>query len=316
MSISSKYEKIKLVVVYATCVVCMLLMPNVLYAQVKWNSAYQAYIDEYKDLAIEQMLVHGIPASITMAQGLLESGAGRSTLALKGNNHFGIKCHDWTGPSMRKNDDELNECFRVYNSPKESYEDHSVFLKRPRYKSLFTLSRTDYKGWARGLKSCGYATNPVYAQSLINIIETYKLYELDKAKTYDHFKFNHSAITADIGVDQPHIIKLYNKNYYVVARQGDTFKSLSKEVGISYRKLAKYNERDKHDVLSEGDVVYLKKKQKHALKDFKKRMHIVKDGESMYTISQMYGMQMKYLYKKNKLTPDYVPKVGDQLKVY
>ena len=148
----------------------------------KWNKAYQDYIDLYKDIAIEQMLKHNIPASITLAQGLLESGAGRSTLAVKGNNHFGIKCHEWNGPTMIKSDDRPDDCFRVYTNPKQSYEDHSAFLKRPRYKSLFQLSRTDYRGWARGLKACGYATNPAYAQSLINIIEPYQLYIYDNAK--------------------------------------------------------------------------------------------------------------------------------------
>jgi flagellum-specific peptidoglycan hydrolase FlgJ len=151
----------------------------------KWNSRYQAYIDQYKDIAIEEMLRYGIPASITLAQGLLESGAGQSTLAVKGNNHFGIKCHNgWTGPTMLKDDDRKDDCFRVYSSPYESYEDHSKFLaSSQRYRSLFSLKTTDYKGWARGLKAAGYATNPVYAQSLIDIIERYGLYQYDNAKS-------------------------------------------------------------------------------------------------------------------------------------
>ena len=118
-------------------------------AQMKWNSKYQAYIDKYKDLAISEMLKYNIPASITLAQGLLESGAGLSELAVKGNNHFGIKCHDWLGPTTYHNDDEMNECFRSYNDVRESYEDHSKFLaKQQRYRRLFDLKRTDYKGWA------------------------------------------------------------------------------------------------------------------------------------------------------------------------
>ena len=152
---------------------------------VKWNQRYQRYIDKYKDIAIYEMLQHGIPASITLAQGVLESGAGESELTRKGNNHFGIKCHDWTGPTTYHDDDETGECFRVYQSALESYEDHSRFLCRSRYQRLFSLSRTDYKGWARGLKACGYATNPKYAQLLIDIIECYNLSPLDRAKSYN-----------------------------------------------------------------------------------------------------------------------------------
>ena len=138
-------------------------------AQVKWNAGYQAYIDKYKDIAIREMLSYNIPASITLAQGLLESGAGRSDLTRKGNNHFGIKCHGWTGRTTYHDDDEQGECFRAYDSPLESFEDHSRFLATSkRYQHLFKLSHTDYKGWAHGLKKAGYATNPQYAHKLIN----------------------------------------------------------------------------------------------------------------------------------------------------
>ena len=140
-------------------------------AQLKWNQAYQTYINQYKDLAIEQMLRYRIPASITLAQGLFESAAGRSDLVRQGNNHFGIKCHNWTGPTQYHDDDARGECFRVYQDARDSYEDHSKFLARqPRYARLFELSQHDYKGWARGLKACGYATNPQYASKLIQII--------------------------------------------------------------------------------------------------------------------------------------------------
>lgn len=287
-------------------------------AQVKWNSAYQSYIDIYKDLAIEQMLKHNIPASITLAQGLLESGAGKSTLAVMGNNHFGIKCHGWDGPSMRKTDDAPDECFRVYDNPRESYEDHSLFLERDRYKVLFTYRLTDYVSWAKGLKECGYATNPAYAQTLISIIESYKLYEYDKAKSFDHFIVNHSVAGKSVKLEgqEPHRVYTYNKNYYVYARRGETFYSISKEVGIRASKLARYNERDKHDELSEGDVVYMKKKSKRAAKQYKNVFHVIKAGESMYSISQLYGIRLKYLYSKNCLSPDYSPRVGDRLLVY
>ena len=286
-------------------------------AQMKWNQTYQTYINQYKDLAIEQMLRYRIPASITLAQGLFESAAGRSDLVRQGNNHFGIKCHDWTGPTQYHDDDARGECFRVYRDARDSYEDHSKFLARqPRYSRLFQLSLTDYKGWARGLKACGYATNPQYANKLIQIIELYKLFDYDKAKRYDRFMASHS------GTGQPinrqgllHPIHLFNDNYYLYAREGDTFKALSKEVGISWRKLARYNERDKNDVLKKGDIVYLKKKRKKAPKQYKRRPHVVQPGESMYTISQKYGMRMKYLYKKNHLPADYKLRIGDRLRV-
>lgn len=287
------------------------------YAQ-KWNKAYQDYIDLYKDIAIEQMLKHDIPASITLAQGLLESGAGRSTLAVKGNNHFGIKCHEWNGPTMIKSDDRPDDCFRVYSNPRQSYEDHSIFLKRPRYESLFQLPRSDYRGWARGLKACGYATNPAYAQSLINIIETYKLYIYDNAKHYDRFMVNHAGKSSGLSIvgGMPHRIFSYNKNYYIRARKGDTFRSLSKEMGVSRRNLARYNELDKKQTLKEGDIIYLKKKRTKATKEYKHRLHTVRNGESLYSIAQLYGIRLSSLYKKNHLPDDYSIRVGDQLRVY
>lgn len=282
------------------------------------NAAYEAYIDQYKDLAIEQMQRYKIPASITLAQGLFESAAGRSELARKGNNHFGIKCHDWTGRTTYHDDDARQECFRAYDNVWQSYEDHSKFLSRQgRYSRLFRLPTSDYRGWARGLKACGYATNPHYADRLIDIIETYQLYQYDKAGKYDKFIAKHNS------TDQPaspgaslHTIYFYNKNYYVVARQGDTFKSIGKELGLPYRKIAKYNERGKKDRLEAGDIVYLKKKRKRAEKKYKNTPHTVKEGESMYSIAQRYGMRTKYLYTKNHLSPDYQPRVGDRLKVY
>ncbi len=286
-------------------------------AQMKWNQAYQTYINQYKDLAIEQMLRYRIPASITLAQGVFESAAGKSDLVRQGNNHFGIKCHNWTGPTQYHDDDARGECFRVYMDARESYEDHSKFLARqPRYASLFSLGTTDYQGWARGLKQCGYATNPQYANKLIQIIELYNLNQYDHAKRYDRFMAEHS------GTDQPvnaegllHPIHIFNKNYYLQARQGDTFKSIGKEVGISWRKLARYNERDKHDQLNKGDIIYLKKKRKKAPRQYKKRPHVVQAGESMYTISQRYGIRIESLYKMNHLDPSFQIRVGMKLRV-
>ena len=231
-------------------------------AQMKWNPAYQSYINQYKDLAIEEMLKYNIPASITLAQGVFESSAGRSYLTVSGNNHFGIKCHDWIGASVYTTDDAVNECFRAYDNALQSYEDHSKFLKNNvRYSRLFSLDRTDYRGWAYGLKTCGYATNPQYAPKLIGIIELYKLYQYDTANSYDKFMAKHSTEGSRSRTGMIlHPIYVYNNNYYIKARQGDTFKSIGKEIDISYRKIAKYNERNKHDLLQEGEIIYLKKK--------------------------------------------------------
>ena len=275
-----------------------------------WNQRYQNYFDKYKDVAVEQMLKYRIPASITLAQGVLESAAGNSELATKANNHFGIKCNGWTGRKSYHDDDARNECFRAYDSVYESYQDHSVFLTTSkRYSNLFQLKLTDYKGWARGLKACGYATSPTYATKLIEIIELYKLYQYDTAKHFDMFQAQQVK-----GGDSRQIYA-FNKNYYLKARRGDTFRSLAKEVDISYRKLARYNERDKNDVLEEGEIVWLKKKQNKAPKNYKGRLHYVKNGESIYSISQLYGIKLKKLYKLNDLPPTYQIRVGDALRV-
>lgn len=290
-------------------------LPFTANAQIRWNERYQQYIDQYKDIAIEEMHRWKIPASITLAQGIYESGAGQSELARKGNNHFGIKCNGWDGRKVYHDDDARNECFRAYNSVFESYEDHSRFLASgQRYRSLFNLKTTDYKGWARGLKAAGYATNPQYADKLIELIQLYKLYEFDKAKSVDRFMVEH---TKDHGVNGAalHPIKIFNKNYYLIARRGDTFQSIGDEVGISYRKLAKYNERDKRDRLTEGEVVWLKKKQKKAPKDYKDRLHYVRQGESMYSIAQSYGIRLKSLYKMNHMSPYDDLRIGQGLKL-
>lgn len=283
---------------------CLLSLPAT--AQTRWNAQYQQYIDKWSGVAVEQMQRYKIPASITLAQGLLESGAGQSELARKGNNHFGIKCHNgWTGPTMYRDDDQRNDCFRVYGSARESYEDHSRFLSGgQRYRSLFSLKPTDYKGWARGLKAAGYATNPKYAQRLIDIIEVYKLYEYDNGR-------GGSLPTDDFG----RTFFIFNDRLYIIARRGDTFRSLAEETGISRRKLAKYNERDKDDVLQDGEIVWLKKKARKAPKEYKNRPHVVQPGESMYSISQFYGIRLKNLYKMNDLSPDATIRVGDQLRL-
>ncbi|MBO4849550.1 MAG: glucosaminidase domain-containing protein [Prevotella sp.] len=300
--------------------VCLVLCANASLAQVRWNADFQAYIDQYKDIAIEEMMTYRIPASITLAQGLLESGAGKSYLSTRGNNHFGIKCNGWTGKTIRHDDDKKQEKFRAYDSARESYEDHSKFLAyRERYKKLFDLKTTDYVGWANGLKECGYATNPQYAQRLISIIETYKLYQYDTMTTKQNNKPVQTVTQTEVAKRtsyQIHPIKAYNQNYYVYARKGDSYESIGKEVGVSAANLAKYNEREKGDQLHEGEVVYLRKKQKKADRKYKNQCHVVAQGESMYSISQKYGMRLASLYKINHLEPSYQIKVGDLLKVY
>ena len=300
---------------------CLFLFAGIAHAQVKWNADFQAYIDQYKDIAIEEMAQYRIPASITLAQGLLESGAGKSYLSRCGNNHFGIKSHGWAGRTIRHDDDKKQESFRAYDSPRESYEDHSRFLaERERYQRLFSLKITDYRGWAHGLKACGYATNPQYAQRLISIIETYKLYEYDKmspkAKPEAKAKKEVAETMSKRTSYSVHSINAYNQNYYVYARRGDSFESIGREMGISASNLAKYNERDAREQLREGDVVYLRKKQKKADRRFKNHVHVVKQGESMYSIAQTYGIRLASLYKLNRLDADYQINLGDKLRVY
>ena len=295
--------------------VVMLLAATVASAQSKWNQRYQQYIDQYKDIAIEQMMRWKVPASITLAQGILESGAGNSEMVRKGNNHFGIKCHGWQGRTQYHDDDARQECFRAYESAFDSFEDHSRFLASgQRYKGLFRLKTTDYRGWAKGLKAAGYATNPRYAQSLIDLIQLYKLYEYDKARHYDKFVVDHAKSAGVRGLPL-HPIKIYNKNYYIIARQGDTFRLIGQEINISYKKIASYNERGKDDPITPGEIIWLKKKQKKAPKEYKDRLHYVRAGESMYSIAQKYGIRLKSLYKMNRLKPDYVLRIGDELKL-
>ena len=289
-----------------------------LWAQMKWNQTYQLYINQYKDLAIKEMLRYKIPASITLAQAVFESGAGRSRLASLGNNHFGIKCHGWTGRTISADDDALGECFRAYDNPLHSFEDHSKFLTNNiRYQNLFCLNTNDYRGWAYGLKSCGYATNPLYANKLIELIEVYQLYQYDRADSYDRFMAAEAGIRIHINTEKTlHPIGLFNENYYIKVRPGDTFKLIGKEIGISYRKIARYNERDKDDALQVGEIIYLKKKQKKAPKSFRNRPHIVKAGESIYSIAQTYGIRLKSLYKMNKFDVNHSIRVGDVIRVY
>ena len=284
-----------------TAIVALLLISVAVQAQ-RRNSRYNEYIKQYAPLAVEQMREHRIPASITLAQGLLESGAGQSTLARKSNNHFGIKCG-------------RNECFRAYRNPKDSYEDHSLFLKRgARYAFLFKLKITDYRGWARGLKKAGYATDPSYANRLITIIEDYDLYKYDTRGLSNREARNlEKELKKKPWLANPHQVYIANDIAYVVARDGDTFQFLGKEFDISWRKLVKYNDLHKDYTLEAGDIIYLKGKRKKAAKPY--TVYIVRDGDSMHSISQKYGIRLKNLYKMNRKDAEYVPEVGDRLRL-
>lgn len=272
----------------------------------KRNKIYEDYIKKYREIAVHEMKKHHIPASITLAQGLLESGAGRGELARKANNHFGIKCGGrWNGRTVRHDDDARNECFRAYKNAEDSYKDHSKFLRDgARYQFLFDFKITDYKGWAKGLKKAGYATDPKYAYRLINLIELYDLYEYDRKGGLKWLENN----------PNPHQPYIANELVYVVARRGDTFKSLSKELGISSRKLRSYNELPKDYAFRGGEIVYLEKKHKRATKG--NIVYVVKPGDSMYTIAQKYGIRLNNLYKLNKMDKDAgVPQAGTILRL-
>ncbi|MBR1889810.1 MAG: glucosaminidase domain-containing protein [Alloprevotella sp.] len=290
--------------------IMVLLSAGFLSAQAQ-NQSYQNYIKKYAPIAVEQMRRYGIPASITLAQGLLESAAGQSTLAYTANNHFGIKVGmNWTGPYVLKDDDYKNERFRKYKSAEESYEDHSLFLKNGRrYASLFSLRETDYEGWAKGLKQAGYATNPHYATQLIRIIETYNLaqYDQNHHKHQKEWEADSKASVAGYQFGQCNGVK------YLLAKDGDTYQSLARIFGINARKLRKYNDAPKNTTLHAGDIVYLKSKKTKASKKLGYRTHVVKSGESLYSISQAYGIRMKNLYKLNQLAPDHILRVGESI---
>lgn len=275
---------------------------------------YAEYFNQYSDMAIDQMHRYRIPASITLAQGVFESGAGQSSLAKYFNNHFGIKCGvNWRGKTTLKDDDAPNECFRVYDNAKDSYEDHSLFLsKGPRYQFLFRLDMTDYRGWAVGLKKAGYATDPSYANRLIAIIEQYQLYKYDNASYKKERRHHRHSEEANVPIFK-HNPLMANDVVYIIARTGDTFDTLSEEFGISARKLAKYNDVERDYNIQNGDIIYLHKKQRRAAKGC--IVHVVSDGDSMHGISQHYGMRLKNLYKLNNKDGDYVPMVGDILRL-
>ena len=268
----------------------------------------RSYIKEYNALAIHEMNLYNIPASITLAQGILESGSGTSNLAIEANNHFGIKCHvGWSGPAVYHDDDEKNECFRKYQNVSESFRDHSLFLtERGRYSFLFKLRKNDYKGWAKGLQKAGYATSKTYAKKLIRLINEYDLsrYDHKKIGKKDKKKFN---IKDDYSVDS----EIYQKNYtkYVLAKSGESYDDIAERLDVWLWELLKYNESANDRTLMEGEKVYLQPKRRKGTKQY----HIVLANETMYSISQLYGVKLKHLYKKNRMEEGSEPYVGQKI---
>lgn len=269
------------------------------------------YIDTYKNAALIEQREHGIPASITLAQGLLESAAGTSKLAREGNNHFGIKCHrSWRGDSVFSG----RTCYRKYRSAHDSYTDHSRFLKAKRYESLFTLEITDYRGWAHGLKRCGYATDPLYAEKLINMIETYGLDKWvdeqpsrDESKPITRPKRDHPLLR--------HPTKRRHDLNYIMAVLGDTYQDIADEYNMKLDKLLDYNDLPKGSKLPQvGDIIYVNRKHSEA-HGVHEQYRVTDDGQSLWLISQMFGIRLKDLAKINNLSPEAVLHKGDLIKL-
>ncbi len=309
----------------------------------------EIYIGQFATLAVEEMYRSGVPASITLAQGLLESRYGLSELAVEGNNHFGIKCHNnWKGGKMYHDDDRKGECFRKYPSPEQSYRDHSDFLRyRDRYKFLFDYQITDYKAWAHGLKKAGYATDPSYPSKLIKLIEDYKLYEYD-TKPASFAKSDRKTRKSDRKSDRQksqdipgHLPKSPNEIEqvealtheqrqdfhfsisrevltrngvpFVKSSEGETYADIAAANNLFLREILKFNDLDKDTVLKPGTEVYLKPKKKQAVKGLEK--HVVESGETMRSVSQRYGIKLKNLYKMNGMAGFDVPREGDIIKL-
>ena len=319
----------------------LLLLPMSVMAQ---KITVEEYIETYKDIAMKEMKDHKIPASITLAQGIIESGAGNSTLARKANNHFGIKCHkEWTGKTYTMDDDEKDECFRKYKKAEDSFRDHSDFLtSRSRYAGLFQLDIMDYEGWANGLKAAGYATNPNYATALINRIKMNKLYlydqlamglisekELDRKMDDADEKPIEVVSTAlelafcpedrskyelvDMTEDKRFIYE-NNHTRFVYAKEGETPESISKEFGIKMRKLCSYNiiTRPEEVVFHHGDVVYLERLSK---KNRSVKKYIAVGGETVRDIALRFAVRPERIMKRNHLEENARIKPGQKIKL-
>lgn len=296
------------------------------------NADAKSYINRFGSLAVSEMKRTGVPASITLAQGMIESDFGRSTLTRDGNNHFGIKCHDdWMGPVIRHDDDRRNECFRSYSRPEDSFYDHSDFLKStPRYAALFDLPRTDYKGWARGLQRAGYATNPDYANMLIRKIEENNLYYYDTGKqpqaisalalpkednsypsqektpTYVHPQPAGAPVKETV-----QRVHENNRIQYIIVKAGETAFMIENEFQLLKWELSKYNEMESGFTPLEGQILYLQPKRDKA--EPGEEVHVAINGDTMYSISQKYGVKVKKLYEYNRMSETSEPVAGDKI---
>ncbi len=299
------------------------LLPVAGRAQYKMST--QEYIDTYKHMAIRSMREFGIPASITLAQGLLESGNGGSRLAVEGNNHFGIKCKgSWDGAKIYHDDDAKGECFRKYRNAEHSYRDHSKFLtESPRYAGLFKLETTDYKGWAYGLKEAGYATNPKYPQLLIDLIERNRLYQLDRphgaggllGRRKERQEYREANEEADEPLPPKHVVEKNNGVRYIVSQEGESFASVAAQYDMSVDRLLKINDLQNAFPLEEGTALYIEPKRNRASSTSAGRTHTVEQGDSYHSIAQQYGIKLRKLQKLNPITRKFPPRVGQQLRL-
>jgi len=273
----------------------------------------EKYTGDFSDLAMREMIRVGIPASITLAQGCLESNNGNSTLAVKGNNHFGIKCHDWTGKKIYHNDDRRHECFRSYPSAYDSYMDHSQFLTtKSRYAPLFEISPHDYRSWAKGLKKAGYATANNYATLLIRIIEENELYQYDLLVLNGSLDgIDTTSFPAQPGSMAQRKVLLNNKIEYILSEPGDTPESLRAELGLYKNEIYRYNNLYKGARLETGSIIYLQPKRSKAAHG--NEIHRVEAGQTMYDISQTYGVKLKHLYRKNYMMEGEQPLEGTDI---
>ncbi len=277
------------------------------------------YIETYRGIAQEEMLRSGVPASITLAQGIHESNIGKSVLATEAKNHFGIKCHkEWTGPGYTYDDDAKGECFRVYESAIHSYRDHSDFLtSRPRYASLFTLDRKDYKGWASGLKAAGYATNPKYPEIIVRLIEEYSLQQYDEfsGAVYAEKKEAEKPAPVQPQVDAaPEVVSFaeigsHNGIPSVLLERAAKPAEVAAHYSVPLKSLLAYNDMDEGDVFRANDRVYFAEKKKIGASSF----HTVAHGENMWSIAQQHGIKLQKLYERNKMRMNDQPMAGESI---
>jgi len=307
------------------------------FSRAQSTDAVLAYIARYKDLAITEMRRTGIPAAITLAQGIHETEAGTSVLVKKSNNHFGIKCKDnWTGQSVSHDDDATGECFRKYAAPEESYKDHSDFLKaRPNYASLFKLDPTDYEAWAYGLKKAGYATNPKYAQILIKLIrdydlEDYTMIALGKMKDEDGLvkndrltKEKNSDLIAStknnrvdeekpavsIGIDYPSGEFKINDTRVICVKKGTSYLTIAQRYEIPLARLFEFNDLKQQEIAAADQLVFIQRKRKTGDHEY----HVVQAGENIYSIAQTEAIRFESLLEYNNLGANMQPAVGETL---